>query len=157
MTLKQNKNSSFSCQILLISFLCQKQSVFTICGSRSLRNEKKLYQLKMLFNKLTNVFVSFRHCIDPQIVYKMLLLYILWLDERRQAMKENPGRNFQNVCFTVTMAPLGSKAASTLFHIADRQLGQNVKAYSRIIGRSHSSVQSKSILENPIRFSFHLS
>ena len=30
-----------------------------------------------------HVFVSFRDGIDPQIVYKMLLLYILWLDERR--------------------------------------------------------------------------
>ena len=48
----------------------------------------------MLFNKLTNVFVSFRDGIDSQIVYKMFLLYILWLDERRQVMKGNPGRNF---------------------------------------------------------------
>ena len=75
---------------------------------------KKLYQLKMLFNKLTNVFVSFRDGIDPQILYKMLLLYILWLEERRQAIKGYPGRNFQNDCFTVTLTPLGSKAASTL-------------------------------------------
>ena len=30
-----------------------------------------------------HVFVSFRDGIDPQIVYKMLLLYILWLDEQR--------------------------------------------------------------------------
>ena len=29
------------------------------------------------------VFISFWDSIDPQIVYKMLLLYILWLDERR--------------------------------------------------------------------------
>ena len=29
------------------------------------------------------VFVSFQDSIDPQIVYKMLLLYILWLNERR--------------------------------------------------------------------------
>ena len=36
----------------------------------------------MLFNKLTNMF-SFWDGIDPQIVYKMLLLYILWLDEQR--------------------------------------------------------------------------
>ena len=35
------------------------------------------------------VFVSFWDSIDPQIVYKMLLLYILWLDEQRQAMKGN--------------------------------------------------------------------
>ena len=27
------------------------------------------------------VFILFRDGIDPQIVYKMLLLYILWLDE----------------------------------------------------------------------------
>ena len=30
-----------------------------------------------------HVFVSFRDGIDPQIVCKMLLLYILWLDEQR--------------------------------------------------------------------------
>ena len=29
------------------------------------------------------VFVSFQDSIDPQIVYKMLLLYIWWLNERR--------------------------------------------------------------------------
>ena len=29
------------------------------------------------------VFVLFRDDINPQIVYMMLLLYILWLDERR--------------------------------------------------------------------------
>ena len=64
-------------------------------------------------------------------------------------MKGNPGRNFQNVCFTVTLAPLGSKAASTLFHIATRQLYQNVKAYSRnILGRAtlvHSEKTSQKI------------
>ena len=45
--------------------------------------QKELYWLKMLFNKLTNVFVLFRDGINPQIVYEMLLLYILWLEERR--------------------------------------------------------------------------
>ena len=36
----------------------------------------------MLFNKLTNIyaFVSFQDGINPQIVYKMLLKYTLWLD-----------------------------------------------------------------------------
>ena len=39
------------------------------------------------------VFISFQDGIDPQIVYKMLLLYILWLKERSQIMKGKPGRN----------------------------------------------------------------
>ena len=103
--------------------------------------QKELYWLKMLFNKLTNVFVLFRDGINPQILYEMLLLYILWLEERRQTMKGKPDRNFQNVCFTVTRAPLGSKAASILFHITARQLHRNIKAYSRNIWWSHSSVQ----------------
>ena len=42
----------------------------------------KEYLLKMLFNKLTNM-SSFRDGIDPQIVYKMLLLYILWFNEQK--------------------------------------------------------------------------
>ena len=75
------------------------------------------------------VFLLFWYGIDPQIVYKMLLLYILWLEEGRQTVKGKPGRNSQNVCFTITLAPLGSKAASTLFHITARQLHRNVKAY----------------------------
>ena len=87
------------------------------------------------------VFISFQDGINSQIVYKMLLLYILWLQKRREPMKGKPGRNFQNVCFIVTLAPLGSKATSTLFHIATRQLCQNIKACSRNIGLSHSSVQ----------------
>ena len=102
---------------------------------------KELYWLKMLFNKLINIFVSFWDGIDPQTAYKMLLLYILWLEEGRQTVKGKPGRNFQNVCFTVTRAPLCSKAAFTLFHVSARQLRRNVKAYSRNIGRSHSSIQ----------------
>ena len=50
--------------------------------------EKKITKWKELVKNViqqTNqyVFVWFWDGINPQIVYKMLLLYILWLDERR--------------------------------------------------------------------------
>ena len=44
---------------------------------------KRIISVKNVIQQTNQyVFVSFRDGIDPQIVYKMLLLYILWLDER---------------------------------------------------------------------------
>ena len=77
--------------------LMTKMSPFTICGSISLGNEYRYEQI-LIKNVIQQTnqyfFVSFRYGIDPQIVYKMLLLYILWLNERRYAMKGNPGRKY---------------------------------------------------------------
>ena len=45
---------------------------------------KRIILVKNVIQQMNQyVFVSFWDGIDPQIVYKMLLLYILWLDERR--------------------------------------------------------------------------
>ena len=49
-----------------------------------LKKRKRFILVKNVIQQTNqHVFVSFRYGIDPQIVYKMLLLYILWLDDRR--------------------------------------------------------------------------
>ena len=105
---------------------------------------KELYWLKMLFNKLTNM--SLFH-FGMVLIHKdasTRCFYCIFYGSRNKSRlwKESLAGTFR-IFFTVKLEPLGSKAASTLFHIVTRQLRWNVKAYSRNIGWSHSSVQWK--------------
>ena len=57
--------------------------MFTICDQYHYEM-KRIILIKNVTQQTNQyVFVSFRDSINPQIVYKRLPLYILWLDELR--------------------------------------------------------------------------
>ena len=61
-----------------------KSRAYLQIADRYRYDTKRIILVKSVIQQTNQyVFISFRDGIDPQIVHKMLLLYILWLDERR--------------------------------------------------------------------------
>ena len=103
---------------------------------------KKLYQLKMLFNKLTNM-SSFRFVmVSIHKLYTRCSYCIFYGLMNEGNFERKFWQELLGCLFHCNIGTLREQSClSTLFHITARQLCRNVKAYNRNIGRNHCSVQ----------------